>query len=163
MHQRLLSNAAMNLGKRITQARARARMTQLELARAVGVSQQVINNLERRGSSSSRYTAQIAAALRVSAEWLATGKGGMQASEAQATYALAPTVEAIEVAKAWERISPELRASLRDLIFYLSSTQRVAPWLRLEMPKSPNYLPWEDHMAKAYDREVKQLQLDLEK
>lgn len=153
----------MNLGKRIGEARAKARMSQLELAKAAGVSQQVINNLERRGSESSRYTAQIASALHVSAEWLATGKGPTYAAERAATYSHDLSSEAIEVALAWNRISPALRASLRELIYYLSSTQRAARWLRLELPKSANYLPWEDFMVKAYNQEIRQLKLDLDK
>lgn len=51
-------------------------MTQMQLADGIGVAQSTIGAAERHGEGS-RYTTQIAAFLRVSPTWLATGQGGM--------------------------------------------------------------------------------------
>lgn len=51
-------------------------MTQMQLADGIGVAQSTIGSAERQGEGS-RYTAQIAAILRVNPAWLATGQGNM--------------------------------------------------------------------------------------
>lgn len=64
--------------KRLAWAMAHAgRNNQSELARAIGVRPQSIQHLlaEDKGASGSSFTAAIAAELRVSSTWLATGEG----------------------------------------------------------------------------------------
>jgi transcriptional regulator with XRE-family HTH domain len=63
-------------GARVFQARTRAGLTQPQLAKAAGMSQGTLGELEWYAESS-RFTAQIAAACAVRAEWLATGEGAM--------------------------------------------------------------------------------------
>lgn len=70
----------MALGARLKLAREARKMTQQELADAVGWDQGAIGNVERRDNKSCRYTAALATALNVDLEWLSTGNGEMQKS-----------------------------------------------------------------------------------
>lgn len=62
------------LGSRIKAARVRAKLTQVELAKIVGCSQQTIVDIEAR-SSRSRFLPAIANALGESLEWFESGEG----------------------------------------------------------------------------------------
>lgn len=68
---------AMELKDRLKQARKHAKLTQTQLADAVGITQTSITDLERGKSQTTGYIAQIAKACRVSALWLASGEGVM--------------------------------------------------------------------------------------
>jgi transcriptional regulator with XRE-family HTH domain len=63
-------------GERLFQARTKAKLTQPQLAKAAGMAQSTLAELEYIGSGSS-FTAQIANACGVRAEWLANGEGPM--------------------------------------------------------------------------------------
>ena len=63
------------LGDRLRFARDSAGLNQLQLAEKSGVSQATISALEKRRSVRSVYTSQLAKALGVSYEWLASGVG----------------------------------------------------------------------------------------
>jgi len=71
---------ATEYGKRLTQARKHAKLTQAQLGKAVGVGQSAIGGLEKIGHGSA-YTYQIATATGVSPAWLATGEGDMLGAE----------------------------------------------------------------------------------
>lgn len=64
-------------GTRLKAARKAAKMTQAALAKKVGIGQSTIAELEKTGSGSSHVPA-IAAVLKCSALWLATGEGSMK-------------------------------------------------------------------------------------
>jgi transcriptional regulator with XRE-family HTH domain len=68
-------------GERVFKARTLAKLTQPQLAQAAGMAQGTLAELEYKAHSS-RFTAQIATACGVSAEWLATGSGSMLNAEA---------------------------------------------------------------------------------
>ncbi|WP_429498915.1 XRE family transcriptional regulator [Robbsia andropogonis] len=68
-----------NIGQRLAEARANKGWSQEDLAMRAGVSQGTIGHLESGRNSSSRKLAELAAALGVTAEWLATGKGDRDA------------------------------------------------------------------------------------
>lgn len=70
----------MSLAQRVAQAREHANLTQDELGKAVGVSQQTIQKLESGRTGSSRKLTEIALVCGVSAIWLATGRGPMHAN-----------------------------------------------------------------------------------
>lgn len=74
---------ATTLAERVKLARAHARLTQVQLARKTGIKQPTISDLERGEQTGSAYTTQIAHACGVSPLWLATGRGDMNASEAE--------------------------------------------------------------------------------
>jgi phage repressor protein C with HTH and peptisase S24 domain len=67
-------------GRRLLQARKHARLTQVQLAKAVGMSQGTLAEAEKTASGSS-FTAQLAAATGVHPEWLASGCGDMLAAK----------------------------------------------------------------------------------
>ncbi|MEH3087416.1 MAG: LexA family transcriptional regulator [Xylophilus ampelinus] len=67
-------------GHRLLQARKHARLTQVQLARAVGMAQGTLAEAEKTASGSS-YTAQLAAATGVRPAWLASGEGDMLAGK----------------------------------------------------------------------------------
>ena len=70
----LLYSKNMNLGGRVRERREELGISQEDLAKAVGVSQVAITNLERRDSKSSRNITTLAQALSCSIDWLTTGE-----------------------------------------------------------------------------------------
>jgi len=70
----------MSIGTRIREARKESKLTQIELAKKVGMKQSTLSELETGESAGTTNLAQIAAALRVNALWLETGKGDRQPS-----------------------------------------------------------------------------------
>lgn len=68
-------------GRRLVGARKHAKLTQVQLAKAVGMSQGALGEAETSGQGSS-FTPQIAAVCGISAKWLATGEGPMTAPAA---------------------------------------------------------------------------------
>lgn len=67
----------MEYKDRIKTARKHAKLTQVELAKLVGIDQTSISDLERGKSQSSSYNARIATACGVSSLWLEHGVGEM--------------------------------------------------------------------------------------
>lgn len=67
-----------DLANRLIDARTKKGMTQEDLAKAAGVSQSTIGNLESRIRHTARKLAVIAHVLGVNAYWLETGKGSPQ-------------------------------------------------------------------------------------
>lgn len=72
-----ISFGGMTIGQRVRRARNHAGLTQAKLAKAVGLRQATISELEKGESRSSAYLVHIAKACGVSAHWLATGEGDM--------------------------------------------------------------------------------------
>jgi transcriptional regulator with XRE-family HTH domain len=68
---------ATEYGKRLKEARAHAKLTQVQLSKITGIAQSTISTAERNGSGSLE-TVSYAIACRVSPEWLATGNGPME-------------------------------------------------------------------------------------
>lgn len=66
-----------DLADRLKLARVHAGLSQGDLAKAAGVKQPVISQLETRKSVGSTFVVSIAKACGVSAEWLANGRGDM--------------------------------------------------------------------------------------
>jgi transcriptional regulator with XRE-family HTH domain len=67
----------MNLGDRVRAARKHGKLTQVQLAERVGISQQTLSALERGESEGSVKLTEIAVECGVSPEWLARGVGEM--------------------------------------------------------------------------------------
>lgn len=63
-------------GERLFKARTHAKLSQPQLATAVGLRQSTIGELEKKGNGSQKTT-QIALACGVRPEWLASGEGPM--------------------------------------------------------------------------------------
>ncbi|MFI2816785.1 LexA family protein [Vreelandella lionensis] len=85
----------MEFKDRLKKARKLAGLNQAELAQKIGVQQTSISDLERGKSKSTSFSTQIAHELGVSALWLATGKGEMNAgavsSATDNNVSMAPT------------------------------------------------------------------------
>lgn len=76
MHFPYLLGMTTEYGKRIRAARKHAKMTQAQLAEAIGASQSNLSDMEGKATGS-RFTPMVAAVCKVSATWLATGEGDM--------------------------------------------------------------------------------------
>lgn len=63
------------LGQRLRSARKTNNLTQSELAKKSGVSQQLISQIENENIKSTNDIFSLAGTLNVSAKWLATGQG----------------------------------------------------------------------------------------
>lgn len=100
---------------RLRHARKLRGLTQQELAKASGVKQASISEVETGESKSPVGTnlIKLALSLNVSPEWLASGKGQMQAADSP----LSP--EAVRVAREWESLAPEIRQSIAQTIHQL--------------------------------------------
>ena len=72
-------NIGMSIGSRIREARKLRRMSQKVLAAKVGIKQSTLSELETGESGGTTYIARFAAALRVQALWLETGRGPREA------------------------------------------------------------------------------------
>lgn len=84
------------LGDRIRHARIRRGLSQSELARLVEAPPSSIGNLEQGLSKTARKAVQIARALRVRPEWLATGALPMEAYNAEVSEATLKLARRIE-------------------------------------------------------------------
>ena len=76
---RLYNNRYMTtFGARVRERRLELGMKQPELAKAAGIKQPTVSNIEGDRNKGSSHVAQLAVALKCSAHWLATGKGGKE-------------------------------------------------------------------------------------
>lgn len=97
---------------RLRHARKHRGLTQVKLAQLSGVKQASISDLERGESKSFRGTTlvSLAKALNVSPEWLSEGRGSMERRDVPLSD------EAITIAQAWQRLTPELRENVAKMI-----------------------------------------------
>lgn len=116
-HKRAYRLAVMsNLKDRIKSARAHAGLTQLELAKKVGVSQPVISQLEKGENLQSVHLVKIANACSVDAAWLAEGVGEMIPGGPDSITAKPGESSAEIVRRMLERNGRNLPAETRDRI-----------------------------------------------
>jgi len=100
-----------SLGGRLRQRRKQLGWTQMYLAERVGTSQAVIQKIENGKSLRPRILEQIASALAVKPAWLMFGVEEVgELNE-----------EAIEVARAWSRLSEPQRSAMRDAILKIGT------------------------------------------
>lgn len=94
-----------NLGSRLRVARRAAGLTQVQLAKLVGLTQGQITSIERGVTLTSGSTAAIAEAVRCNALWLATGRGdpGLQ------------DVKEVDFLADYRRLSDSDREMLREM------------------------------------------------
>ena len=88
----------MSLALRLKQSRAQARISQRELAKQSGLSQQLISKLENGLVESTAEVFRLAEALRIDARWLATGKGE---SRSEGNVATGPAITAYVPLISW--------------------------------------------------------------
>ena len=108
------------IGSRIKEARSALGWSQVQLAEEVGVSQSAIGNIESGLRQRPRELVSIAKALRVSPEWLETGKGprteraSLKLVGADAEPSVRALVEYLAEIAAQQR--PTLRKNLANLL-----------------------------------------------
>lgn len=155
----------MSIGTRIRETRRHHKVDVADIARAAGVSKQAVYQWENGETKTLKgdNLLAVARALGVDATWLSTGKGPMTAEEPAPDYAKPISGEAFDVAVAYMKLSPALQSSVRTIIFSMASAHSIAKWLKIEAPKSDGYGAWECAVQAAYDVEIKQLKLDLDK
>ena len=103
------------IGLRLRYARKHRGLTQVELAQKAGVKQASISDLERGESKSFRGVTLVSVArvLNVRAEWLSQGKGPMERRDVPLSD------EALAIGQAFDRLDPEVRRGISDMIFAL--------------------------------------------
>jgi len=108
-----------DVGVRLKHARKRRGFSQVELAKKAGVKQASISDLERGKSRAFRGVTliNVAKVLNVSAEWLSTGKTAMEKQDVPLSD------QAIVLAQAWQRLKPEIRARVADMVFELAEQE----------------------------------------
>ncbi len=82
----------MSLAQRLKQSREKAQVSQRQLAKRSGLSQQLISKLENGLVESTTEVFRLAEALGVDARWLATGKGEDSAADGPAIRAYVPLI-----------------------------------------------------------------------
>jgi transcriptional regulator with XRE-family HTH domain len=80
--------AGMDIGERIRLERRKRKWSQNDLAKAVGVTQGLVSQIENGTNDSSRYLTAIARALDVSPDWLESGKGDARRRDSNAPMSL---------------------------------------------------------------------------
>lgn len=80
--------AGMDIGERIRLERRKRKWSQNDLAKAVGVTQGLVSQIENGTNDSSRYLTAIARALDVSPDWLESGKGDSRRRDSAAPMSL---------------------------------------------------------------------------
>ena len=113
-----MTDMTSELGKRLLECRKAAGLTQLELAKAIGITNGAISNLERGDSHTmaADHLFKAAKALRVDAEWLATGKGPKTGKPLLIHLSQEATLLADQI----DRLSEEQRHIVAALIQQLS-------------------------------------------
>lgn len=104
--------ARNDVGVRLRHARKLRGLTQQVLAKASGVKQATISDIETGESQSPVGTnlVSLAQTLLVSPEWLAQGKGDMEQTEA------ALPIEAVKFAREWLKLAPDVRTSVANMV-----------------------------------------------
>jgi transcriptional regulator with XRE-family HTH domain len=103
-------------GMRLRHARKARGMTQTDLAKASGVKQASISQLETGESKSFRGATllSLARALNISPDWLSHGRGPMERRDVPLTD------KAVAVAQAWQRLTPEMQDKIADMILTMA-------------------------------------------
>jgi len=118
----------MALGKRVKSRREQLKMSQDELAQAIGVTGAAISALETRDSRSSRQLSKLAKALSTSEQWLETGvevaENTIQEDRADYT-ALSP--DEIRLLSAFKKASGKQRELTISLLESIGLTAYTAP------------------------------------
>jgi transcriptional regulator with XRE-family HTH domain len=112
----IVGDMGKDMALRLRHARNLRGMSQAKLAKAAGVKQAAISQLETGESKSFRGTTlvSICQALKVNPAWLAEGKPPMEPGNGPQGEALPP--EAERVARDWLKLTPPVRAKVASMI-----------------------------------------------
>lgn len=127
-----LAKMKSDFGQRLFDARKHAALTQMELAKAVGVTQSNLSELEKKGAGSA-LTPALAKRCGVSTQWLAYGSGDMLAEDApEPTQVSSLSSAALELAMLFDMIP--LRDRIKRAQAYGAASAAILD--RLEAPSS---------------------------
>lgn len=130
----------------------KGRMSLADFGQIGGASAQAADKWLKGGNVTDQRLAKIAKHFNVSVQWLRYGDAASKGD---------PSGAALEIALAFDKLSPAMQSSVRTLIFAIASSHSVARWLMIEEPKGDGYRAWERAVERAYEAEMKQLQLNL--
>lgn len=104
--------------------------------------------------------AKLAALLAVTPAELDYG-AAHKTEEAGAAYGVSQ--EALQIGRAWMRLSPHMRQLYRETLFRDAAVEHVLPWLKptLTKPVSANYDTFEHSIERDYQEHIRQLKLDI--
>ncbi len=109
----------MSLAQRLKQSRAQAQISQRELAKRSGLSQQLISKLENGLVESTTEVFRLAEALRVDPRWLATGQGdgggGKNTATGPAITAYVPLISWV-AAGSWRDVADPYPAGVGEAL-----------------------------------------------
>jgi len=113
-----------DFGKRLKIARKHANLSQVQLAKAIGISQSSVAHLETEGHGSS-HVHQIAMTCGVSTQWLSTGDGTMLTELALALKAISPNssdvFHAVHEPRADYNVTPELKTKSVPVVSWVQA------------------------------------------
>lgn len=145
---------------RLAKARKHAGLNQTELARALTIKPQAIQYLENPANAArgSKHTTNIARICGVDAHWLASGYGAMlpagnHVRQPGAEYN-ALGKDALEVARAWAKLSPGNQQWVRDMVFMLAAVDTRFPWFRRGKPAGKSYEAYENGIEQNYQAQI---------
>jgi transcriptional regulator with XRE-family HTH domain len=151
-----------SFGIRLKKAREHAKLNQSELARLVPpLKAQAIQHLEnpKKKAQGSKATVALARACGVNPDWLATGKGDMLTTphamkEPESAAYGKVNQEALQIAIAWARLSPDRQQLFREMIFLQAALEARHPWMRRGRPKGETYEQWEKRQEQNFEAMV---------
>lgn len=100
----------LTLGERVRYVRESRQLTQKQLAKMIGVSQQHVDKVERNIIKRPKNIADYARILDVPVEWLQFGKPELDKL----------TAEGVEVALAWQELPESVKEKIKSAIFISS-------------------------------------------
>lgn len=127
---------------------AKVGYSQTAIARSLGLKRkQTVDRWMGDGQPSPELIYVIADKWGVDPRWLATGKGAMLPKEAQAItlaetrakYDAGVSPEALEIARAFDKMQPQTKERIREHVFIYSIIDSSLPWLRSGRPVSEQY------------------------
>ncbi|KAA0910658.1 helix-turn-helix transcriptional regulator [Pusillimonas sp. ANT_WB101] len=112
-------------GERLRDARKQAKLTQKDVAKRIGMSQPLLSELENNEYPTSGFTTKLAYLYKVSARWLAEGKGPREASSSE-------ILDDPDVMRVWNAYSGQDEATKAMVDFLLGGPDFSRPsWMSL--------------------------------
>lgn len=110
-----------------------------------------------------KLLSKLADLLHISSAYLQYGEKDQHAvKEASPPYPAMPTEAAIQIARAWEKLSPAHKVIYRNAIFKDAAIETLMPWLQVNgRPAAESYDAFERAVERDYRENVKQMDLDL--
>lgn len=106
-----------------------------------------ITNWKNRGIPRAEVGA-VARLMGITFERYLSDAGELKVKEPDAVYGVSP--DALAVAQAWQKLSPERQAAFREMIFLEAVVAQRYPWLITGRPSGESYTDYERAMEKDF-------------